>query len=86
MVRKRKLFVCCTKIRDDYVNRLIDIAALEQLPFEALNALRYNPEFLEKDLKATSKTKKQPSRPPHFRIQTEPLTKTTKNQSCSALN
>ena len=43
------------KLRDDYVNRLIDIAAPELLPFEVLNALRYNPEFGEKDLKETAK-------------------------------
>jgi predicted nucleic acid-binding protein len=39
------------KIRDDYVAHLIDITAPELLPFEVLNALRYNPEFGEKDLK-----------------------------------
>jgi predicted nucleic acid-binding protein len=43
------------KIRDDYINRLIDIAAPELLPFEVLNALRYNPEFGEKDLKESAK-------------------------------
>jgi predicted nucleic acid-binding protein len=39
------------KIRDDYVAHLIDITAPELLPFEVLNAFRYNPEFGEKDLK-----------------------------------
>jgi len=43
------------KLRDDYVNRLIDIAAPELLPFEVLNALRYNPEFGQKDLKESAK-------------------------------
>jgi predicted nucleic acid-binding protein len=43
------------KLRGDYVNRLIDIAVPELLPFEVLNALRYNPEFGEKDLKESAK-------------------------------
>jgi len=43
------------QLRDDYVNRLIDIAAPELLPFEVINSLRYNPEFGEKDLKESVK-------------------------------
>ena len=43
------------KLRDDYINRLIDIAAPELLPFEVLNSLRYNPEFGEKDIKESAK-------------------------------
>ncbi|MBS7617530.1 type II toxin-antitoxin system VapC family toxin [Candidatus Bathyarchaeota archaeon] len=39
------------KLRNDYVVRLIDVVAPALLPFEVLNALRYNPEFGEKDLK-----------------------------------
>lgn len=43
------------RLRDDYINRLIDIAAPELLPFEVLNSLRYNPEFGEKDIKESAK-------------------------------
>lgn len=43
------------RLRDDYINRLVDIAAPELLPFEVLNSLRYNPEFGEKDLKESAK-------------------------------
>jgi predicted nucleic acid-binding protein len=43
------------KLRDDYINRLIDIAAPELLPFEVINSLRYNPEFGEKDMKESAK-------------------------------
>lgn len=43
------------RLRDDYINRLIDIAAPELLPFEVLNSLRYNPEFGEKDIKQSAK-------------------------------
>ncbi|MEM2849491.1 MAG: hypothetical protein QXI36_04360 [Candidatus Bathyarchaeia archaeon] len=39
------------KLRNDYVDRLIDVVTPELLPFEVLNALRYSPEFGEKDLK-----------------------------------
>jgi len=38
-------------LRDDYVGRLTDITCPELLPFEVLNALRYNPDFGETDLK-----------------------------------
>lgn len=37
-------------IRLDYVNRLIDIVAPDLLPYEVLNALRYNPDFGKADL------------------------------------
>jgi predicted nucleic acid-binding protein len=43
------------KLRDDYVNRLVDIAAPEFLPFEVINSLRYNPEFGEKDIEESAK-------------------------------
>jgi predicted nucleic acid-binding protein len=43
------------KLRDDYINRLVDIAAPELLPFEVINSLRYNPEFGEKDIKESAK-------------------------------
>ena len=38
-------------LRDDYVSRIVDIASAELLPFEVLNALRYNPALGELDLK-----------------------------------
>jgi predicted nucleic acid-binding protein len=43
------------RLRNDYINRLIDIAAPELLPFEVLNSLRYNPEFGEKDIKQSAR-------------------------------
>lgn len=43
------------KLRGDYINRLIDIAAPELLPFEVINSLRYNPEFGEKNIKESAK-------------------------------
>ena len=39
------------ELRDDYVARLVDIASPELLPFEVLNALRYNPNIGENQLK-----------------------------------
>lgn len=42
------------QLRDDYVNRLIDVAAPELLAFEVINSLRYNPEFGENDLKESA--------------------------------
>ena len=37
------------RLLDDYVEERIDVHSTQQLPFEVLNALRYNPEFgLEK--------------------------------------
>lgn len=41
-------------LRDDYVARLIDVASVELLPFEVLNALRYAPGIGEIDLKSVS--------------------------------
>lgn len=43
------------ELRDDYVNGLVDIEAPELMPFEVINALRYNPEFGEEDLKDSAK-------------------------------
>ena len=43
------------KVREDYINRLIDIAVPELLPFEVLNALRFNPEFGENQLKESAR-------------------------------
>jgi len=31
------------RLRDDYVSRSVDVASVELLPFEVLNALRWNP-------------------------------------------
>jgi predicted nucleic acid-binding protein len=39
------------RLRRDYTERLVEIASPELLIFEVLNALRYNPEFGERDLK-----------------------------------
>ena len=39
------------QLRDDYVSRAVEIASLELLPFEVLNALRYNPDLGEDELK-----------------------------------
>lgn len=39
------------RLRDDYVERAVDIASPGLLPFEVLNALRYNPSFVEGQLK-----------------------------------
>lgn len=47
------------QLRDDYVNRFIDIAAPEVLPFEVINSLRYNPEFGEKDIKDSARALKE---------------------------
>ena len=38
------------KIRDDYRRRLVDIRSTSLLPFEVLNALRYNPELGQKEI------------------------------------
>jgi predicted nucleic acid-binding protein len=43
------------KLRDDYINCLVDIAAPDLLPFEVINSLRYNPEFGEKDIEESAK-------------------------------
>ena len=39
------------RLRDDYVDRTVDIAAPDLLPYEVLNALRYNPGLGERQLK-----------------------------------
>jgi predicted nucleic acid-binding protein len=39
------------RLRDDYVDRALDIASPDLLPYEVLNALRYNPAIGEKQLK-----------------------------------
>ena len=39
------------RLRDDYVDRTIDIASPSLLPYEVLNALRYNPGLGERHLK-----------------------------------
>jgi predicted nucleic acid-binding protein len=44
------------RLRDDYVARFIDVASVELLPFEVLNALRYAPGIGEIDLKSVSKS------------------------------
>jgi len=33
------------RLRDDYVDRLVDIASPDLMPYEVLNALRYSPSF-----------------------------------------
>ena len=38
-------------LRDDYVDRVTEIASTELLSFEVLNSLRYNPELGEQDMK-----------------------------------
>ncbi|MDH5200822.1 MAG: type II toxin-antitoxin system VapC family toxin [Candidatus Bathyarchaeota archaeon] len=39
------------RLRDDYVERVVDIASPGLLPYEVLNALRYNPSLGEVQLK-----------------------------------
>ena len=39
------------RLRDDYVDRALDVASPDLLPYEVLNALRYNPAIGEKQLK-----------------------------------
>ena len=39
------------RLRDDYVDRAVDIASPDLLPYEVLNALRYNPGLGERQLK-----------------------------------
>jgi len=43
------------RLRDDYVDRVIDIASPGLLPYEVLNALRYNPGFGERQLVETAR-------------------------------
>lgn len=41
-------------LRQSYLDKRIDVACPQILPFEVLNALRYNPEFGEEQLKIAS--------------------------------
>lgn len=43
------------QLRDDYVSRAVEIASLDLLPFEVLNALRYNPDLGEDELKRAAR-------------------------------
>jgi predicted nucleic acid-binding protein len=45
VVRKRRGTENALALRDSYVKGKIDIACPSLLPYEVLNALRYNPEF-----------------------------------------
>lgn len=38
------------RLRDDYADRIVDIASPDLMPYEVLNALRYNPAFGESQL------------------------------------
>ncbi len=38
------------KIREDYKNGVVDLWSTQLMPFEVMNALRYNPEFSQKDV------------------------------------
>ena len=38
------------KMREDYKNGVVDIWSTQLMPFEVLNALRYNPEFSQKEI------------------------------------
>jgi len=44
------------RLRDDYISRNIDVASVELLPFEVLNALRYNPSVDADTLMRISRT------------------------------
>jgi len=39
------------RLRDDYIDRAVDLASPDLLPYEVLNALRYNPGLGERQLK-----------------------------------
>ena len=41
------------RLRDDYTERIVDIASPDLMPYEVLNALRYNPGFGEDQLVQT---------------------------------
>ncbi len=43
------------RLRDDYVDRVVDIASPDLMPYEVLNALRYNPAFGEDKLVETAR-------------------------------
>jgi len=38
------------KMREDYKNGVVDLWSTQLMPFEVLNALRYNPEFSQKEV------------------------------------
>jgi predicted nucleic acid-binding protein len=38
------------RLRDDYVDRVVDVASPDLMPYEVVNALRYNPAFGESQL------------------------------------
>lgn len=52
---KEKYTDAALKVREDYVAGRVDIWSTQLLPFEVLNALRYNPSFGLDDLKAAAK-------------------------------
>lgn len=43
------------RLRDDYADRIVDIATPDLMPYEVLNALRYNPGFGESQLVQTAR-------------------------------
>ena len=43
------------RLRDDYADRVVDIASPDLMPYEVLNALRYNPGFGESQLVETAR-------------------------------
>jgi predicted nucleic acid-binding protein len=43
------------RLRDDYADRIVDIASPDLMPYEVLNALRYNPVFGESQLKEAAR-------------------------------
>ena len=43
------------RLRDDYADRVVDIASPDPMPYEVLNALRYNPGFGERQLVETAR-------------------------------
>ena len=43
------------RLRDDYAERIVDIASPDLMPYEVLNALRYNPALGESHLKEAAK-------------------------------
>jgi predicted nucleic acid-binding protein len=43
------------RLRDDYADRVVDIASPDLMPYEVLNALRYNPGFGERQLFETAR-------------------------------
>jgi predicted nucleic acid-binding protein len=43
------------RLRDDYADRIVDIASPDLMPYEVINALRYNPTFGENQLVETAR-------------------------------